>query len=188
MNNKTAEDLMVPLDEYPVVDISATVQDAVIKLEEARQKMEAGRQPFQAVLIADESGRIVGKIGQMALLKALEPSRRTIFDQDALDKAGVSDTVIETALDHMRTFQCDFSEMCEGVSLLPVRKVMHPVKEHIDIGGSINEVIHSLVRWQTLSVLVTENGRPVGLARLSDLCDAVIAEIRRGDSGSGSED
>ncbi|MBN2320866.1 MAG: CBS domain-containing protein [Acidobacteria bacterium] len=57
------------------------------------------------------------------------------------------------------------------------------LKEHIDIETPIREVIHRMVEWQTLSILVTENGRPVGLVGLSDLCDEVIAEMHRNRSG-----
>ena len=179
---------MVPLDEYPVVDASATVLDAVIQLEESRRNMGTGRQPFQAVLIADDRGNIIGKMGQLSLLKALEPGRRISVDRDTLDKAWVGDTVIETALDHMRAFQYEFTEMCQGAASLPVHQVMHPIREHIDVGASVGEVIHRMVAWQTLSLLVTDRDRPVGLVRLSDLCDAVMAEMRRTSSGNGSEE
>jgi hypothetical protein len=45
-----------------------------------------------------------------------------------------------------------------------------------------------MVEWKTLSVLVTEEDRPVGLVRLSDLCDAVIQEMRGKSSGKVSQD
>jgi len=179
---------MVPLDEYPIVDASASVLDAVIKLDEFRKNMEPGRQPFQAVLVTDKNGSIIGKIGQLALLKTLEPSRQVYGDEDTLEKAGVSDQILQTALDHLRSFRHEFSEMCEGAKALPVSKVMHPVREHIDIGDSIHDVIHWMVAWQTLSVLVTEHGQPVGLVRLSDLCDEVIAQMLRPHSANGSKD
>ena len=188
MKNKTAKDLMVPLNEYPVVDSSATVLDAVIRLDKSRRNMEPGRQPFQAVLVADENGKIIGKVGQLAILKILEPGRRVFGDLDTLDKAGVSDQIMQTAMDHLRSFQYEFSEMCKGATALPVYRVMQPIREHMDIGASIHEVIHWMVAWQTLSVLVTENDCPVGLVRLSDLSDAVIAEMLQTVSGEGSED
>jgi hypothetical protein len=179
MNTKTAGDLMVPLDEYPVVEESSTVLEAVIRLRESRKNMESERQPYQAVLVADGTGRIIGKLGQMAMLKALEPRSQILGDRDTLDKAGVGDKILETALDHMRTFQHDFSELCKGAAALPVAKAMSPVREHIDIRMPASEVVHRMVAWRTLSILVTENNRPVGLVRLSDLCDAVITEMCR---------
>ena len=179
MNTKTAGDLMVPLDEYPVVEESSTVLEAVIRLRESRKKMEGERQPYQAVLVADGTGRIIGKLGQLAILKALEPRSQILADRDTLDKAGVGDTILETALYHMRTFQHDFSGMCKGAAALPVTWAMNPIREHIDIRMPAGEVVHRMVAWQTLSILVTDNNRPVGLVRLSDLCDAVIAEMCR---------
>jgi hypothetical protein len=179
MDDKTAGDLMVTLDEYPVIDTSATVLDAVILLHESRQSMESGRQPFQAVLVADEQGHIVGKLGQLAILKSLEPSRKLFGDRHALEKAGVGEMIIKAALDQMRAFQNEFSEMCKRAAGLSVTSAMHPFTEHIDIKTPVREVVHNMVEWQTLSILVTENDRPVGLVRLSDLCDEVISEMHR---------
>ena len=113
------------------------------------------------------------------MLKALEPRSQILADRDTLDKAGVGDTILETALYHMRTFQHDFSGMCKGAAALPVTWAMNPIREHIDIRMPAGEVVHRMVAWQTLSILVTDNNRPVGLVRLSDLCDAVIAEMCR---------
>ena len=187
MNPQTAGDLMVPLDEYPVVDASATVREAVLKLDASRRKMESGRQPFQAVLVADESGRIIGKMGQLTLLKALEPSRQIFLNRDTLDKAGVGDSIIETALDHMRAFQHEFSEICKVAAAMQVRTVMRPIGEYIHVSAPIGEVIHRMVSWQTLSVLVSDDERPVGLVRLSDLCDAAVEEISRLSNNLDSE-
>jgi hypothetical protein len=188
MDKKTAGDLMVTLDEYPIIDASATVLDAVIRLDASRKKMGMGRQPFQAVLIADENGHIIGKLGQLAILKALEPSSQLFGDRHALEKAGVSDLIIKAALDQMRAFQSGFCEICKSAASMPVRTAMHPFKEHIDIATPIREVIHLMVEWQTLSILVTENNRPVGLVRLSDLCDEVIAEMYRASSDDASRE
>jgi hypothetical protein len=188
MKSKTAGDLMVPLDEYPIVDASASVLDAVIRLDEFRKRMEPGRQPFQAVLVADKNGSIIGKMGQWALLKTLEPIRQVYVDEDTLEKAGVSDQIMQTALDHLRSFRREFSDMCEGAKALAVSKVMHPIREHIDIGDSIHDVIHWMVTWRTLSLLVTERGRPVGLVRLSDLCDEVIAEMLKMAAANSGKD
>ncbi len=178
MSVKNAGDTMVPLGEYPIVDSSATVLEAVIKLDESRRNTKPGRQPYQAVLVANKSGQIIGKLGQFALLKALEPKSRVSDDQDTLIRAGVSDTLMETALDHFRSFQQGLSEMCLGSSTLPVRSVMTPFREHVDKTSPICEVVHKLLEWHTLSVLVTLNNKPVGLVRLSDLCNEVIKQLQ----------
>jgi len=178
MSVKKAGDLMVPIDQYPIVDSTATVLDAVIRLEESRSISDSDKQPYRAVLVADKEGKIVGKLGHWALLRALEPRSHVIDDQDTLDKAGVSDSIMETALRHSRILQHELSEMCLSAAALPVRFVMLPFKEHIDVETPICEVIHKILAWQTLSVLVTENDQPIGLVRLADLCDEVMKQMR----------
>jgi hypothetical protein len=188
MKTKTAGDLMVPLREYPVIDISGTILDAVVRLRKSRRNMEPGRQPFQAVLVADENGNIIGKLGQLALLKTLEPGLQVFGDRHTLEKAGVSDLILKAAVDNVRGLQPEFSEMCRRAGGQPIAKAMHPFKEHIDIGASMNEVIHFMVEWRTLSILVTDKDRPVGLIRLSDLCDEVIEEMHRTANADDSGD
>ncbi|MBU8934798.1 MAG: CBS domain-containing protein [candidate division Zixibacteria bacterium] len=188
MSANKAGDLMVPIDQYPTVDSSATILDAVIRLAESRFNSDQGRQPYQAVLIADNNGRIIGKLGQLALLKALEPRSHVVADQDTLNKAGVSDAILQTALDHFSVLQRRLSEMCQGAVAVPVRSVMRPLREHIDVDAPICDVIHQMVTWQTLSVLVTQQDRPVGLIRLSDLCDEVMEQMRQATTSTDSKD
>ncbi len=188
MTAKKAGDIMVPLEEYPVVDSSATVLDAVIRLDESRHDSKPGRQPYQAVLVADKYGKIVGKLGQMALLKALEPRSRVADDQDALDRAGVSDALMETAMGHIRTFRMGLTEVCVGISAMPIHLVMDPFDEHIDHDAPIYEVIHKMLEWKALSLLVSQDDRPVGLVRLSDLCDEVMGLMRQAATGTSEED
>jgi hypothetical protein len=179
---------MVPIDQCPIVDSSATVLDAVIRLTESRSNSDQGRQLYQAVLIADKSGKIIGKLGQLALLRALEPRSHVVDDQDTLDRAGVSDSIMEAALSHSRVLQGGFSEMCLAAAALPVRFVMLPFKEHIDVDAPISEVIHQMLTRRTLSVLITQEGHPVGLVRLSDLCDEVMRQMRQTATNADGED
>lgn len=164
---------MVPLDQYPKVKVDGTLIEAVRVLEAARKAMPSGRQPYQAVLVIDEAGRVVGKIGQLALLKALEPRNQVADDMDRLARAGVDDRSLNRALEHSRIFQQEFPERCLSAGHAPVKRFMHPVTEHIDEDALLCEAINSLVDWQTLSLLVTRGTEPVGLIRLSDMADEV---------------
>jgi hypothetical protein len=50
---------------------------------------------------------------------------------------------------------------------------MSPVTERIGGDAMLTEAIHKIVTYQTLSILVMEQGRVTGILRLSDL----IAEV-----------
>ncbi len=178
MNKTIVRELMVPLDDYAVVPDTATLLDAVKALDRAQERLPAGRQPHRAVLVADKSGAIVGKIGQLGFLKGLEPKYNMLGDLDTLARAGVSDILVSTMRDHFRYFEDTFSDICQRGAVIPVRDVMHAVREGIDESATLSEALHQLVMWQQLSLLVTRGGRVTGLIRLSDLFDEVARQMK----------
>lgn len=177
MNKTLVRELMVPLDDYAVVPATATLRDAALALQAAQERREAGRQPHRAVLVADATGRIVGKIGQLAFLKGLEPKYNMLGDLNTLARAGVSDALIATMRDHYRYFEDSFDDICRRGESIPVREVMHPVREGISETATLGEALHLLVMWQQLSLLVNRDGRSVGLLRLSDLFEEIMQHM-----------
>ncbi|MBN2226143.1 MAG: CBS domain-containing protein [candidate division Zixibacteria bacterium] len=178
MQNKRVKDVMVPLSEYGVVDQNATLLEALGVFEEAMRRRDRSRQPFRAVLVLDENKKVVGKLGQLAFLKALEPKRNVLGDLSKLTRAGVSAEFINSMMDHYRFFQDDLENLCRRAIGLKVKDVMHPATECIDENAFLGEAITKIVAWQTLSILVTRGDDVVGLLRLSDLCQ-VVAEYMK---------
>ncbi|MFH2048046.1 MAG: CBS domain-containing protein [bacterium] len=174
MEHKKVKDLMVPLLEYPKVKTDASLLEAVKVLHEARKKSPHGRQPFQAILVVDSNDNIIGKIGQAAILKSLEPESHVTDDLSTLNRAGVSSEDLDRAMGHYRILQQDLIDLCASAGNIKVSNVMHPVTDHIDEETSVCEAIHKIVLKQTLSLLVTRDSVPVGLIRLSDMCDEAI--------------
>lgn len=73
MKNKCVKDLMIPIDEYAVVHKEDSLYDAILALEKSQQRLSLGRQPHRAVLVVDDNKDVIGKIGHLSFLKALEP-------------------------------------------------------------------------------------------------------------------
>jgi Mg2+/Co2+ transporter CorC len=65
--------LMVPLSEYAVISEEADIHEAVLALEKAQQEYSQSRYPHRAVLVEDRNHTIVGKLGLIDVLRALEP-------------------------------------------------------------------------------------------------------------------
>ncbi len=178
MNTKNIRDLMVSLDEYPQISSDATVYDAIMTLDRYQVNRPPERQAYRAVLVADSNRNIVGKIGQLAFLKALEPRFRPEDARNELEIAGVSDDHISTMMDSIRLVMNGFTNLGARAKSVKVSSVMHPVAESIDIESGLAEAVHKLIEYQTLSLLVMEKGNVVGLIRLSDLLDEITREIR----------
>jgi CBS-domain-containing membrane protein len=179
MEAKTVEDLMVPLDEYPVVTEDATLLEAILTLDDALQKLPEGRSPYRAVLVVDETRRVVGKIGQLGFLKALEPKyRRLGKDFDKLAAAGVSPTFISSMMEQYSFFDDSLQTLCRQQRDVQVKDAMIPITQSIDVATSLGQAIHNIVIWQQLSLLVTKQNEAVGLLRLSDLFDEVARQMK----------
>jgi signal-transduction protein with cAMP-binding, CBS, and nucleotidyltransferase domain len=175
---KRVRDLMVPLDKYGLVSQNATLLEAVTVLQEAQKRRERGRQPFRAVLVTDENDKVIGKLGELAFLKALEPKHNVMADIEKLSSAGVSDQILSTVINHYNFFQDEFSSLCLRAKDIKVRDVMHTVSESIDENALLCEAIIKVIMWNTLSVLVTRNGEIVGLLRISDICQEVAEQMK----------
>lgn len=179
MDATIVKDLMVSLDDYPVVQEDATILDALNALETAQENLPAGREPHRAVLVVDKSKKVVGKIGHLAFLRALEPKYLYLGDLKTLSRAGLSETFIGDMMENLSFLRGTLEDICRQVGSLRVRDVMHPVSESIDEKASLTEAIHKIVIWQTLSILVTRGSDVVGILRLSDLFNTVSDKIKR---------
>ena len=179
MNSKKVKDLMVPLEAYPVVKDSATLVDAVISLDEAIQKLPPGKQKHRAILVINDHGKIVGKIGHLAFLKALEPKYGVLGDLGTLARAGINQKFIESMMQNYQFFQDELSNLCQRAALLIARDVMQPVSDSVDENATAAEGIHKLVLHQSLSILVTRGDDVVGILRLSDLFEELTREMKK---------
>lgn len=169
--------LMVPIQEYAKVDQNASLYDALIALETAQEKLPEGKAPHRAVLVENESGELVGNIGRLVFIKALGAEFSTLKTRAEMNRAGVSQESISTVMSHMRFFQEDLVTLRERAKSIRARDVMHPVGESIDANAGIQEAVELFGAWKTLSILVTQEDRVVGVLRLSDLFQELAKQI-----------
>ncbi|MCF7809925.1 CBS domain-containing protein [bacterium] len=178
MNSKKVKDIMLPLDEYVVVSEDVSLFDALKALEEAQVKLPPNRQPHRAVLVKDRNGKIVGKLGQLGFLKALEPKYTILGDVERLSKSGLSSEFIDSMMENYNFWRDDLTEIFHRARNIRIKQVMKPVTESIDENCSLAETIHKIVMLQTLSILVTRNDQVVGILRLSDLFTKVTDLVK----------
>jgi CBS domain-containing protein len=169
MRQKLVRDLMIPLSEYVVVSSETTLKEALRTLLVSHEQLTAGRHPHRAVLVADQKGEIVGKLGQRGFLEALEPKYKVLGDVERLPKAGLSEGFVNTIMDDLRFWQDDLQVVCSRAGTIRIDQVMKPMDARIDESASLTEAIHLIVMAQALSILVTRHEKVVGILRLSDL-------------------
>ena len=177
METKKVKDLMVPIEEYAVINENSTLLDAFIALEKSQRNLPEKRQPHRAVLVINKDEKVVGKIGHLAFLKALEPKYKSLGNIKTLSQAGISTEVITSMMDDFNLWKGRMDEILQSAGQITVKNVMHPVAENIDENASLSEAMHKIIMWQSLSVIVTRGKQVVGILRLSDLFNYIASRI-----------
>lgn len=186
MKTKLVKDLMLELTEYPCVQEEGTLLDAVLALDQAQKRLTKDRQPHRAVLVVNREGDVVGKIGQLAFIKALEPKYDSLGDLELLSKSGLDSGLINSMIANFNFWHDSLTDICARAHSIWVRDVMVPISVSIDENATLADAIHQIVMAQTLSLLVTRESRVVGILRLSDLFSEITSTIKKIASSSES--
>ncbi len=177
MKRYLVKDLMVLRDEYAVIKDNATIFEAVKALETAQQEFDQTRYRHRAVLVEDENGHIVGKLGQHDILRALEPGYEDIKSKSsAVAHLGFSKRFIESMIENYRLFDKPLEKICEKAGQQNVRKYTHVPSEgeYIEEEASLDLAIHLLVLGHHQSLLVTRGEEIIGILRLTDVFAAIF--------------
>jgi len=177
MEMTTVHEVMVPLDELPTVRTDATLGEAMTVLRSAQQSTN-GRLPFRLVLVVDERGSVVGKLGHQGFLRALlESAPRSGPDADAFARAWVDPDLLSTMTDHLRFFQETFSACCGRAHWVRMGDVMVPVTDSVEEDEPLVAGIRALLERQQLSVFVRRGDEVVGLLRQADVFDWIADAV-----------
>ena len=179
MQTIQVKEVMVPLKDYATVSENATMYDAVLALETAQAEFDQSRYRHRAVLVFNDQNKIVGKISQLDLLKALEPKYNQIVNTEALSRTGYSLDYIES-LSHTAFWNKPLNDICRKAADMQVKNFMYaPGKgEFIEESAELNEAVHRLIVGQHHSLLVTRNKEIVGVLRLTDVFKLVSERIK----------
>lgn len=182
VEQKKVKDLMVPFSEYAIVHEDATLYEAVVALEEAQAVFDPARHKHRAILICDETNRVVGKIGQIDILKALEPGYEGIFQDDSLVKMGLSPMYQKSLIEQYRLWNKPLADLCRKAAELKVTTFMQiPTEgEYVDENTSLDEAIHQLLMGGHHSLLATQDKKTiVGILRLTDVFMEISDNIKK---------
>jgi predicted transcriptional regulator len=169
MKAQCVKDIMIPVDRYAVVHDDATILDAVRVLKQARAVMIRDRHMPRAVVVVDKNDVVIGQIGHLDFLAALEPKHPWKHDVDAMTRAGVDSATLESLLESQRFWQDNLDDACRRARNIKVADIMHPVTDSIDEMASIAEAIRKIVSLRAMRMLVLRGGEAVGIVRLADL-------------------
>jgi CBS domain-containing protein len=180
MKTHLVKNLMVPLSEYVTVSQEATLQEAILALEKAHKDFDPTQHRHRGILIYDENNKIVGKIGQIDILRALEPKYDKIMSSDAFARMGLSPVYQKTLVEQYMLWNKPMNDICRKAAELKVRSFMQaPMEgEYIDEEASLDTAIHQLIMGKHLSLLVTRDKNIIGILRLIDVFMEIADNVK----------
>lgn len=182
MKTITVKELMIPLEAYATVPLEATLREAVVALEKAQMTLEPFRHKHRAILVLDESGKVVSKITMKNILFALEPNYGKVEGMDVLERSGFSPDLIRDMLENNVLWAEPSQFFAERAAVLKVGDFIEAPSEgeYIDQNATLAEATHQLIVQPYLSLLVTDDDDVVGILRLSDVFAKVCDIIKGG--------
>ena len=171
METLTVKDLMVPLSRYATVSEEATLGEAVKSLKMAQKEFDQTRDKHRAILITDKDNRIVGKLSQLDVIRALEPKYMKIDNPKSLSRFGFSQDYLKYTLKEHHLWENALDDICKKATKLIVKNFMYtPTEgEYVKENTSLSEAIHQLVMGRHQSLLVTRGEEIMGILRLTDV-------------------
>ncbi|RKY93392.1 MAG: CBS domain-containing protein [Ignavibacteriae bacterium] len=179
METLTVKDLMVPLSGYATVSEDATLYEAVKALKTAQKNFDQTRDRHRAILITDKNNRIVGKLSQLDVIRALEPKYLKIDDPQSLSRFGFSQDYLKYTLKEHQLWENALDDICKKAAKLIVKAFMYaPTEgEYVKEDTSLEEAIHLLVMGRHQSLLVTKGKDIMGILRLTDVFKQISDKI-----------
>jgi len=180
MKTISVRDLVVPLSEYATIPIGATLLEAVEALEKAQEDFDATKYRHRAILVLDQTGHVVGKIGQLDALRSLEPKYCEMVEGQAVSRLGFSAKFIKDMCEQYDLFDKPLDDLCKKAATLKVEDCMGEIieTEYISIDAAMDIAIHQLVMGSHQSLLVKDGDAIVGILRLTDVFVAVFHTMK----------
>jgi CBS domain-containing protein len=181
MQSIKVQEFMVPLSEYATVSEDATLNEAVLALEEAQKRVEGDREKHRAVLVLDNKGRVVGKIDQWTVLWAIEPRYKLMGNLRETSRYGFSPEFLRSMVETYGLWRKPLEGLCRKAADMKVKDIMHtPAEvEYVGEDATLDTAIHLLVMGRHQSLLVSRGEDIVGILRMSDvfkkICDGFKA-------------
>ncbi len=180
METIKVRDVMVPLDQYATISEDASLYDAVIALEQAQQRVDDRTYPYRAVLVCDAAGKMIGKLGQLDVLRSLEPRYSELSDLRKLSGFGITSEYLRSTMETLDLWKTPLDDLCrKGLNTKVGHLVSSPLEgETIDPDAPLNKAVHQLIVGHFQSLLVASKGTFVGILRLVDVFEEVTKRMK----------
>jgi DNA-binding response OmpR family regulator len=171
---KKAKDIMIHIDDYTIVSMDTTAKEAIEKLMasfkssiSSNRLMETGH---RSILVHDDKNDITGILCIMDLIQAVMPaylvsSATWTALPSRTPKPFMADSVQYSSM----FWDGLFTTLTKSLGLKKVKEIMSEAPYQVDENANLMEVAYIMYRKRIRRIIVTANGKIVGIIREQEL-------------------
>jgi CBS domain containing-hemolysin-like protein len=191
MKTTLVKEIMVPLSDYATVDENASMVDAVLALEKARNRFDKEKLKHRAILVTNSQNRVVGRINYLDFLQGLEPKYNEIEElYQTINRklssryhlvADYSPDQLHSQIQKYNLWEKPLNNLCRKAAACRAKDFMRIPSEsdYINEDASLDQAAHQFVLVGTQSLLVKNDHDITGILRLSDVVEAIFGMIKQ---------
>jgi hypothetical protein len=180
MKTIKVKDWMVPLHEYTTISEDATLQEAALALEGARERFDVKDCGHRAVIVLEKTGRVIGKLSLLDVLRCLEPKYAELGDLKRISGYGLNVEFLKSMIERYDLWKAPLDEICRKAARMRVGDITGPplADEIIDFEASINQAAHQLIIGHHQLLMATSKGEIVGVLLLTDMFQKIGERLK----------
>jgi CBS domain-containing protein len=180
------KDLMVPISEYATVPEGSTLFQAVLALEKAQEEFDNTKYRHRAVLVTDKNKRVVGKLSQHDVLRAIIAGNTHVEGLEEVAQFGFTSGFIASIHEQYRPKGRSLNDLCTGPANMRVEDFMKApsASELIASDASLAKAIYQLYRGNYLSLMVLRDKDIIGILRMTDVFAAIFHAMKENEKNA----
>ncbi|MCP4703192.1 MAG: CBS domain-containing protein [candidate division Zixibacteria bacterium] len=174
---KTVKEVMIALSAYASVSEESTLKDALVALRESHSSMSPDQYYHRAILVKNGEGEVVGKLGYLGIIAALDPKYDNLEEMKRLAGSGITKADLRREMRDLGFWNDKCHLIKKRANEIKMNHVMVKFEERIEEDSSLAEAMHIMADLQIMSLLTTRDEKTTGVIRLSDLFEEMTDYI-----------
>jgi len=179
-HEKTAADVMLPINAYPFIHKWITIRDAVAALATSSVKLHDGHiiRP-RYVLVHDETEQLVGVVARRSLLRGLVPQIKELERmREKIEAMGAG--ITDFSFPYSFRWVSLFGPVAQTAATEPVESVMAAIRCSVRPDDDLSVVVGTMLQHEVDLLPVLADRRPVGVILMTDVFDTVAEHVMEG--------
>ena len=167
-DNPVVSDLTIPLKDFPYLNETQTLHDAVEVLLSYKCG-EYGRIRYAELLILNDQNQLCGRARLQDILLSLDPRLKDASKVKGFEGKGSG------FLDLVILWEDSFFVECRKWSHILIKDLMSPIKHIVKGGDPVLKALAIMTNTQNFVLPVVDAGRILGVIRLKEIFTAITA-------------